>query len=49
LKKINDGQLNALDKEQVASIKQQIEASYGMTDYDLYVGDLMRKAKIVKH
>ncbi len=49
LKKISDGQLNALDKEQVASIKQQIEANYGMTDYDLYVRELMRKAKIVKY
>ena len=49
LKKVSDGQLNTLDKEQVASIKQQIEANYGMTDYDLYVADLMRKAKIVKH
>lgn len=49
LKKVRDGQLNTLDKEQVASIKQQIEANYGMTDYDLYVGELMRKAKLVKH
>ena len=49
LKKINDGQLNTVDKEQVASITQQIEASYGMMDYDLYVSDLLSKAKIVKH
>lgn len=49
LKKINDGQLNPLDKEQVASITQQIEANYGMMDYDLYVNSLMNKAQIVKH
>ena len=49
LKKINDGQLDVLDKEQVASITQQIEANYGMMDYDLYVSELMSKAKIVKH
>ena len=49
LKKINDGQLASLDKEQVASITQQIEANYGMMDYDLYVSNLMSKATIVKH
>ncbi len=49
LKKINDGKLSALDKEQVASITQQIEANYGMMDYDLYVSDLRNKAHIVKH
>ena len=49
LKKINDGKLIALDKEQMASITQQIEASYGMMDYDLYVNELVRKANIVKH
>ena len=49
LKKINEGKLDTLDKEQVASITQQIETNYGMMDYDLYLGDLMSKAKIVKH
>jgi peptidyl-prolyl cis-trans isomerase D len=49
LKKLNDGQLALLDKEQLASITQQIEANYGMMDYDLYVSNLMSKAKIVKH
>lgn len=49
LKKINDGHLNVLDKEQVASITQQIEANYGMMDYDLYISGLMAKAQIVKH
>lgn len=49
LKKINEGKLDNLDKEQVASITQQIETNYGMMDYDLYLSDLMSKAKIVKH
>ncbi|MCX7117763.1 MAG: SurA N-terminal domain-containing protein [Legionellales bacterium] len=49
LKKINDGKLGALDKEQVASITQQIETNYGMMDYDLYVNDLRNMAQIVKH
>lgn len=49
LKKINDGKTKNLDKEQVASIAQQIEANYGMMDYDLYVSDLMSKAKIERH
>ena len=49
LKKINEGNLSILDKEQVASITQQIEANYGMMDYDLYVSDLRNKAQIVKH
>lgn len=49
LKKINEGVLNKLDNEQVASITQQIESSYGMMDYDLYVRDLLNKAKVVKH
>ena len=49
LKKINDGNLDALDKEQIASLKQQIEASYGLMDYNLYINGLMSKATIVKH
>jgi peptidyl-prolyl cis-trans isomerase D len=49
LKQINDGKLQMQDKEQVASITQQIEANYGMMDYDLYVNDLRNKATIVRH
>jgi len=49
LKKINDGQLATLDNEQRASITQQIEASSGLMDYDLYINDLVSKAKIVNH
>ncbi len=49
LKRINDGQLSTLDQEQRNSLIQQIEASYGMMDYDLYVNNLMKQAQIVKH
>ncbi|KTC77025.1 SurA N-terminal domain-containing protein [Legionella brunensis] len=49
LKKINDGQFKSLDKEQQASIAQQIESSYGVMDYDLYVNSLLSKAKIDRH
>ncbi|MDP3560688.1 MAG: SurA N-terminal domain-containing protein [Legionellaceae bacterium] len=49
LKKINNGQIESLDKEQIASIKQQIEASDGLMDYNLYINGLMNKATIVKH
>lgn len=49
LKKINDGKLELLDKEQTASIKQQIETSEGLMDYDLYINNLMSHAKIVRH
>ncbi len=49
LKAVNDGELSTLDKEQIASITQQIEANYGVMDYDLYVRDLLNSAAIVKH
>lgn len=49
LKHINDGKLSTLDKEQRDSLIQQIEASYGMMDYDLYVNSLVNHAKIVRH
>ncbi|MBA3536236.1 MAG: SurA N-terminal domain-containing protein [Tatlockia sp.] len=49
LNKINDGDLKALDKEQQASLEQQIESSYGVMDYDLYINNLISKAKIEKH
>ncbi|MDP3269498.1 MAG: SurA N-terminal domain-containing protein [Legionella sp.] len=49
LKKINDGKLDSLDKEQRDSLIQQIEASYGMMDYDLYVNSLLNQAKIVRN
>ncbi|QBR83688.1 peptidylprolyl isomerase [Legionella israelensis] len=49
LKSINDGKMTDLDKEQQKSIAQQIEASYGMTAYDLYVNSLLKKADIKRH
>ncbi|KTD75260.1 SurA N-terminal domain-containing protein [Legionella waltersii] len=48
LKKINDGNLESLDEEQKDSLVQQIEASYGMMDYDLYIKNLLNNAKIVR-
>lgn len=48
LKKINDGKLSTLDEEQKDSLVQQIESSYGMMDYDLYVNSLLGKAEIVR-
>jgi peptidyl-prolyl cis-trans isomerase D len=49
LKQINDGTLSAMDKEQKDSLIQQIEASYGMMDYDLYVNSLINHAQIERH
>lgn len=49
LKHINDGKLNELDGEEQDSLTQQIEASFGMMDYDLYAKSLMSSAKIVRH
>jgi len=49
LKAINDGKMESLDKEHMSSITQQIEANYGVMDYELYVTGLMNKADIVKH
>lgn len=48
LKKINNGKFDALDKEHQASLAQQIEASYGLMDYDLYVNNLIKTAKVVR-
>lgn len=49
LLRINEGKLSMLDKEQRDSLVQQIEASYGMMDYDLYVKSLIAKAQVVRH
>lgn len=49
LKRINYGTLNTLDREQQDSLVQQIEASYGMMDYDLFVKQLINSAKIVRY
>lgn len=49
LKQINDGNLSSLDKEQQDSLTQQIEANYGMMDYDLYEKSLINQAKVLMH
>lgn len=49
LKRINDGKLSSLDQEQRDSLIQQIEASYGMMDYDLYINNLLNRAKITRN
>lgn len=46
LKKITDGDYDALDKEQQNSLIQQIESSYGLVDYDLYIKSLENQAKV---
>ena len=49
LNAMNEGEVSSLDKEHTNSIVQQIEANYGVMDYDLYLSGLMSKATIVKH
>lgn len=49
LQKITDGNLSALDKEQIASITQQLDSSYGLMDYNLYINSLMNKAKVIRN
>ena len=49
LNALHDGQYQMLDKEQQASLVQQIEASYGVMDYDLYINSLVAAAKIDRH
>lgn len=49
LKQINQGKIKDLDKEQSSSLSQQIEASYGVMDYDLYLDNLIKHAKIERH
>jgi peptidyl-prolyl cis-trans isomerase D len=49
LNQINEGQYKSLDKEQRESITQQIEASLGVMDYDIYVNSMVKKAVVLKH
>lgn len=48
LLKITDGKVDPEDKEQMRNLTQQLESSYGLMDYDLYISHLMAQAKIVK-
>lgn len=45
---VHDGHMKALDQEQIANITQQLEANYGVVDYDLYLSGLLKQAKIVR-
>ncbi len=49
LKLINSGKLDKIDKEQLSSITQQIEANYGVMEYELYMANIMKKATIVRY
>lgn len=49
LDKILPGSFKSLDKEQLNSIKQQIETNLGMMDYELYVARLKESASVVRH
>lgn len=49
LDKIKEGDLANLDKEQIASISQQLETSYGLRDYNFYINGLLNQAKVVKN
>lgn len=46
---IHDGQMDSLDEEQKNSLEQQIEASYGTMDYDLYVKSLINQAIVTRN
>lgn len=46
LKQVHNGQYNDLDTEQQESLIQQIQASYGTMEYDLYVNGLVAGSKI---
>lgn len=46
LKNVRNGQLKQIDHEQQESLTQQIAASYGMTDYKLYLKHLIATSKI---
>ena len=49
LQKINDGNYDTLDKEQLFSITQQLESGYGLKDYNLYINEKLVSANVVVH
>jgi len=49
LTKIHDGQLDQLDKKQQLNLLKQIAASHGSLDFELYMNELMSKAKVVRY
>ena len=46
LTQINPGIVDDLDVEQRRGIEQQIEANFGIMEYDLYVNSLLKQAKV---
>lgn len=46
---VHPGKVKELDAEQRAGLVQQIEASYGVMDYDLFINQLLLNAKIEKN
>lgn len=45
---VHDGKFSSLDKELQASITQQVEANYGIMDYNLYMKALRNAASVKK-
>jgi len=48
LRAVSPGDARQLDKEQIASLSQQLESSFGMTEYDLYMNQQLKTAVVVK-
>lgn len=46
LEKIIPGQISNLDSKQKQQLVEQLENGYGTADYDIYINELMAKAKI---
>lgn len=46
---VHPGKVKELDSEQRTGLIQQIEASYGVMDYDLFINQLLLNAKIEKN
>lgn len=46
---VHPGKVKELDPEQRAGLVQQIEASYGVMDYDLFINQLLLQAKIERN
>ena len=49
LNQVRPGSTDSLDHEERKMFKDEIDASLGIVDYNLYVEGLMRQAKIVEH
>lgn len=49
LLKVNHGSLDDLDQEEQNVLKDEMEATFGIIDYDLYVEGLMKNADIVEN